>query len=796
MTIHVFGIRHHGPGCARSLRAALDELGPDVVVVEGPTDAEEALPLAAHEEMRPPVAMLIYPVEEPRRAVYYPLTVFSPEWQTFRWTLERKLPLRLMDLPQAQQIAISLEEEKKAGEEKKTQAEEKADRENHGPHPNPLPEGEGELAPHPGTPPEGELAPHPGTLPDGKGDQWQTDPLAVLAEAAGYRDHEMWWEEQIERRENAVGIFAAILEAMQAVREELPQTRPHDLLHEAHMRQTLRRIVKEGFSRVAIVCGAWHAPVLVEEALGGKLPGCTAKDDAARLKGLPKVKTAVTWIPWTNDRLSYRSGYGAGVASPGWYAHLWRAPQQAPIRWVATAAQLLRQADLDASPASVIEAVRLADTLAAIRHLRSPGLAELGESILTVLCHGDPAPMRLIRRRLEIGDDLGAVPGESPAVPLARDAQRWQKSLRLAATTEIKSHDLDLRKENDLARSRLLHRLKMLGVDWGTIQRTGSKVSTFHEVWRIHWRPEFEVALIEANVWGNTVESAAAAKVVADAAQASELGQITEFLDQAVLADLAATVDPLLQLIQERAAVASDTRHLLSALLPLARVSRYGDVRGTQSDRVLPVLLGLFQRGMVGLSAACASLDDDAAEQMVDCIARAHQAVELLQHGEIRHEWLLNLQQLADGQSHGLLRGWCYRLLREQGRIDDDALARVTRLALSLAGDAAAAAAWLRGLFRGSGLLVLHQDALWRAVDGWLRELSAERFTETLPLVRRAFADFTPPERRQMGEKVKRLEAAGTAPASTKSPDDGPHIHAARAAVVLPTLKLLIGEPS
>ena len=404
--------------------------------------------------------------------------------------------------------------------------------------------------------------------------------------------------------------------------------------------------------------------------------------------------------------------------------------------------------------------------------------------------------MRLIRRRLEIGDALGAVPGDSPAVPLARDVQRWQKSLRLAATTEIKSHDLDLRKENDLARSRLLHRLKMLGVPWGAIERTGSKVSTFHEVWRLEWRPEFEVALIEANVWGNTVEAAAAAKVVADAAQATELGQISELLDQAILADLAATIDPLLQLIQQRAAVASDTRHLLSALLPLARVSRYGDVRGTQAERVLPVLLGLFERGMVGLSAACASLDDDAAEQMVDCIAEAHQAVELLQHGELRDEWLLHLQQLADGQSHGLLRGWCCRLLREQGRIDDETLARVTRLALSLAGDAAAAAAWLRGLLRGSGLLVLHQDALWLAIDRWLGELTAERFTETLPLIRRAFADFSPPERRQMGEKVKRLEAAGARPSSTKPATAGAAIHAACAARVLPTLKLLIGEPS
>ena len=34
--VHLFGIRHHGPGCARSLLRALDELRPDCILIEGP----------------------------------------------------------------------------------------------------------------------------------------------------------------------------------------------------------------------------------------------------------------------------------------------------------------------------------------------------------------------------------------------------------------------------------------------------------------------------------------------------------------------------------------------------------------------------------------------------------------------------------------------------------------------------------------------------------------------------------------------------------------------------------------
>src|SRR5512134_2124739 len=104
--ISVFGIRHHGPGSARSVRRALEALRPDVVLVEGPPDANELVQLAAHEEMTPPVALLIYLPDQPQRAVYYPFTAFSPEWQAIQFALASKIPVRFMDLPQANQLSL------------------------------------------------------------------------------------------------------------------------------------------------------------------------------------------------------------------------------------------------------------------------------------------------------------------------------------------------------------------------------------------------------------------------------------------------------------------------------------------------------------------------------------------------------------------------------------------------------------------------------------------------------------------------------------------------------------------
>ena len=84
MSLHLFGIRHHGPGGARSLVRALRILEPDCVLVEGPPDANDLLPLLSHIEMKPPIALLLYAKDNPAKAVYYPFAAFSPEFQAIR----------------------------------------------------------------------------------------------------------------------------------------------------------------------------------------------------------------------------------------------------------------------------------------------------------------------------------------------------------------------------------------------------------------------------------------------------------------------------------------------------------------------------------------------------------------------------------------------------------------------------------------------------------------------------------------------------------------------------------------
>jgi hypothetical protein len=97
--LHILGIRHHGPGSARMLNSALAAIKPDAVLIEGPPDAAEVVPLAAQAEMVPPVAILVYDPEVPSGAWYFPFAEFSPEWQAIRWGLTNKVEVRFIDLP-------------------------------------------------------------------------------------------------------------------------------------------------------------------------------------------------------------------------------------------------------------------------------------------------------------------------------------------------------------------------------------------------------------------------------------------------------------------------------------------------------------------------------------------------------------------------------------------------------------------------------------------------------------------------------------------------------------------------
>ena len=723
--VSYFGIRHHGPGSAAALVAVLDELRPACVLIEGPSDASDVLGLLASPQMKPPVALLAYPPEDPSLTTFWPFAEFSPEYQAVCWAVHNGVPVQFIDLPstavfeeQARKRDANIEDDTPADDTEDTPA---------------------VILPQAGSPSP--------DVPDPVPDRRRTDPIAVLAEAAGYEDPESWWSDLVEQNPAPGPIFDAVAMAMTEVRApELDSPEPFEARREACMRLAITSCANSSDGPVAVVCGAWHVPALKAKH--------TKAEDKATVGTLPRRKAQLTWAPWTSPRLSMSVGYGAGVAAPGWNKHLWetRGRTDSASVWLAQIAHVLRGKGHLVSTASLIEAQRLAVALACIRERPQPGFEELREACVACLFGGEILLWNLIEDELLLGNDVGEIPPDQPLAPLIEDFQIQSRAAKLKPEALERELSVDLRSESGLFRSTLLHRLNLLGVPWGRLTDAGRSRGTFREKWILKYDPEYTVELVTKLIYGPTIEQAASGIVSEQFTNATSLTALADGIRDALTAALPAAVDNGLALLEKRAALSSDCEDILSTLPPLADILRYGQARAMDLASLGGLAGHLIQEAGINLMYAARSLDDDGAAHLCTLIEQADAGIRLIQpESPILETWTNGLRAvLDDGQASQRVAGCVASLLYESGDLDaSDAVALVS-LRLSPGTLVADAAGFLEGFFSLSSRRLIYDDGLRGAVDSWLTGLDDEDFMTYLPLMRRVLSNLDSMERKRL----------------------------------------------
>jgi hypothetical protein len=177
-----------------------------------------------------------------------------------------------------------------------------------------------------------------------------------------------------------------------------------------------------------------------------------------------------------------------------------------------------------------------------------------------------------------------------------------------------------------------------------------------------------------------------------------------------------------------------------------------------------------------GLPAAVTSLSDEAATSMRGQLDAVHQALALHAQTESgpasRARWISTLSQLAERRDlHGLLAGRVVRLLVDAGVLAEEEAARRLSAHLSVGVSPGDKAAWAEGFLSGSGLLLVHDRELLAVLDGWVRGLDGDDFLDVLPLLRRTFGEFSPAERSNIADSLKRLGSGAAAPAADEPVD-------------------------
>jgi len=711
----------------------LEQIKPEIILIEGLSDANESLlSYITDRRTKPPIAILAYTNVIPVRTLLYPIASYSPEYQALQWAKKHDTEARFIDLPSDIFLALQgIKEKPDPGQNKDDNSEEP-----------PL------------------ISPH-------------ESPYDRFARQAGEPDYETYWERNFEHNLNKESYRLAAYEFGKGLRDmgdDHPDTKfslvstAETLVREAFMRCQIQMAIDEGYKpeKIAVIVGAYHAPVMTQDA-----PVMT--DD--ELEKLPRTDSKLTLMPYSYFKLSSQSGYGAGNHAPLYFEMMWQSLQKndlanLPAEYLSRIVRNIRESGTSRSTAEVIEGVRLANTLAALKKSSAPTLYDLKDAAITLIGYGEKSVVAEAMARVEIGSAIGELPEGVSQTAIQDDFYRQIRLLKLEKyRTGVKQDlELDLRENRrvkseeaaflDLNRSFFLHQLNMLGIGFALKQQIKQDAATWKEKWSLQWTPESEIALVEAVLLGETVELATAYRFKTTLEKCKSVADAALILRQAWECGMAAIMDQARQNLQHLASESAEFTAIAQAANELGMIVRYGDVRRINPEPLKAIIEQLFLQGSLLLLNA-ANCDNNAAKTVLNGISVLNQIS--LEYDQIVDEplWISQLHKLSDADHlNPLLSGYACAILLERQLIKNDELAREVSRRLSPGISADLGAGWFEGLSKRNRYALLARLPLWEQLALYVAALDDEQFTRALVFLRRAFGGFTPREKRTIAENL------------------------------------------
>ncbi|WP_432988607.1 DUF5682 family protein [Dactylosporangium sp. CA-233914] len=743
------GVRHHSPACARLVTTAIAALRPAHVLVEGPADMNDRIDelLLGHDL---PIAVFSsYRDEERHAGSWTPFCAYSPEWVALHSARDAGAEVRFIDLPAWHGALAGRENRYSDAEERYAEA------------------------------------------------------IDRLCEAFAVDNVDTLWDHLFEIDVDAADSahddgnaggerLAAYFDLLRGESE----AGESDRVREQYMARWVRAAVRDAGERpVVVVTGGFHRPALI------RLAAQDGDEDAAWPE-VPQVPAGAVGgsylVPYSFRRLDAFDGYQSGMPSPEYYQRLWESgPRRAAEGLVAAVVERLRARRQVASTADLIAARASAAGLAMVRGHRHPARTDILDGLAAVLVQealDEPLPWAG-RGRLRPGthpvvvEMVAALSGErvgrlhkaTPLPPLVHDAAAALEREGLAGGGPV---GVALTTADGLRRSRLLHRLRVLGIP-GIARHRGPATGidpVLDEEWTVAEHEHRLPALIEAGAYGATVEQAAAAAIAERAAAAGgNVGALSGVLFDAALCGTTGLPDRVLRDLRLGIASArelGELGRLLGVLLALWRHDRLlgtagsaaiGAVIGASHDRVL-----WLAEGVRGATAAADPGRIDAIVAVRDTVVHAGAAL-----GLDRGAALGAMGRIAAGSGAPPdLRGAAFGFGWALGARTDPVRA------VRGAGGAEALGDWLAGLFAVAREEVLHDAGVLDLLDELVRGLHDEDFLIALPALRQAFAYFPPRERETIaGHVLGRRGLPGSGRALLRMPAADPQLTARAAAL-------------
>jgi hypothetical protein len=777
-----FPIRHHSPACAAHLRRWIGANRPASVLVEGPASFTAQLDFLLDERCVCPVALYTSFVDKrnrlggegedgpsfgpPRFAAYYPFCDYSPELVALRAGRAAGARLRFIDLEYGEMVLARLASE-----------------------------------------PHGDHDPVRVDLLAADAHLRHSEYLRTLARRLGCRDFNELWDHLFESGWEGVETDAFIdrlaawcaMARFDYTADHLRRdgTTAREACMAAAVRDELARNDTEGRSGpVLVVTGGFHTvalPDLVSAATERPKPVAFGEDEVG------------TWLMrYSFDQLDALAGYASGMPSPAYYDRLWAEAGEADgltavggrvaADVIVEVGRLTRERNLASliSTPDAIAAVQMTRQLAALRGHPWPLREDVLDGIRACFVKGEMGNegqplMRLVQQSLA-GDRVGLLPPGTATPPIVADFLREARRFRLPVDrVERREMVLDLyRNANHRAVSRLFHRLDLLGAPFAQFQAgpdfvQGHGLDLMQEHWQVCWSPATEGALIEASVFGPTVEEAAAAKL---------RGDVARLEDEGAGRDTAAAVALLVR------ACRLGLHRLAAGIVPLIDVHIAGDpsfasvVNGLSQLELLAHAREPLEAGdltavprliEVAYLRACRLLEEVAVcpDEAVESVMAGMQTMREVLAGSRRpagaegeavvldsalfHQGLRRVVDHPASKAQAAVVGAAAGVLYGEGKLPEEELVRLARGYLaSTSADARRGIGVLRGLLATAREAAWQVTGLVQALDAQFNDWDEKTFISSLPELRLAFTGLTPREIARVADHVAQMHGETT----------------------------------
>lgn len=708
MAVEFIGVRHHSPACARLVAATIDELRPAYVLIEGPADLNERIGelLLGHEL---PVAVFTsYRDDERRHGSWAPLCDYSPEWVALTHGRAAGAELRFIDLP-AWHPAFAGRSNRYADAELR-----------------------------------------------------YADVMHRLCRSFDVDNVDVLWDHLVEIAPHD-GLRERLATYFDLVRGE-SAAGESDTAREAYMARWVRAAhAAAGDRPVVVVTGGFHRPALVAALAGG---GDTQWPEVPRL---PEGALGGSFlVPYSFRRLDAFDGYQSGMPSPAYYQELWESGPRGAARYLVEAvAGRLRERRQPVSTADLIAAQVTADGLATVRGHAHPARADVLDGLASALVNealdvplpwssrgtlragSHPVVVEMVA--VLSGTRVGRLHPDTPAPPLVHDLDAALVRAGLDGPADL---SLDLTLDVDRARSRILHRLRVLGVP-GFHRRSGPSTGldpVFVEQWTVLPDPGRITAVIEAGAYGATLADACEA-VLAERAAGHDIDTLAQVLFDAALAGVQEVSGQALADIDAGVATAPELGSLGRMLAVVVTMWRHDRVFGTVHSTTLGQVIGAAVRRILwlaeGVRGGPLPADLGRIGAIVACRDALRHAGAVL-HLDVTDALDVAARLAADPAAPPDVRGAAFGL---RWALSIDAVPDPVRFVRG-AFVARTAGDWLAGLFAIAREEVLHTEEIIGLLDELLSAMPVEDFLVALPALRQAFEFFPPRERETIAERL------------------------------------------